>query len=103
MNRTLFVLSFFVCLVGGIKAQTLVPQNLIATQDTSFCPPDTFFLSSFVQGCDYSVDSIPYQWYSVGGTSMNMSDDQIQGPFNIGFTFDYFCNFTNLRNIVQGV
>lgn len=59
------------------------------------CPPDSVFLYLFADSGasnGYTYDTIPYQTESVGGTTINMSDDQIQGPFNIGFTFSFYCN-----------
>jgi gliding motility-associated-like protein len=74
-------------------SQNLVPSNIIVTPDTGFCPPATFDVVSVAGGgCEYTVDSIPYQTYSTGGTSVTMWDDQILGPFNIGFTFSFYCN-----------
>lgn len=73
--------------------QNLIPANLITTNDTGFCPPATFNLQGIGGGaCDYSVESIPYNTETVGGTSITMFDDQIQGPFPIGFSFDFYCN-----------
>ncbi|NQV53792.1 MAG: gliding motility-associated C-terminal domain-containing protein [Flavobacteriales bacterium] len=84
------IASLFTVLGFG---QTLIPANLISTPDTGFCPPATFDIHGLGGGgCEYSVDSIPYNFYTAGGTSVSMSDDQILGPFSLGFSFDYFCN-----------
>lgn len=76
-----------------IWGQNLVPSNLIMTNDTGFCPPATFDLQAVGGGgCEYSLESIPYNTQPVGGTSVSMWDDQLLGPYPIGFTFDFYCN-----------
>ena len=92
MRHLLLGLLFSVISMSLI-GQNLVPANLITTNDTGFCPPATFNLQGIGGGvCDYSVESIPYNTQSVGGTSVTMFDDQILGPFPIGFSFDFYCN-----------
>lgn len=42
------------------------------------------------QTTSYGVSSIPYVNQTNNGTSLTMTDDSQQGPFNIGFTFCFF-------------
>ncbi len=42
------------------------------------------------QTTDYVVTSIPYTAQTNTGTSISMTDDSQQGPFNIGFNFCFF-------------
>ncbi len=91
----LFLLMVLVMSTVQLHAQiTYYPTNtIIATNDTGFCPPATFDLvANGGGGCEYELESIPYNQYSIGGTTISMFDDQIQGPFNIGFDFDFYCN-----------
>ena len=87
-------LTFVIAMLGSlVYSQNLIPANLISTPDTGFCPPATFdIFANGGGGCEYTVDSIPYNFYTAGGTSVSMSDDQILGPFSIGFSFDFYCN-----------
>ena len=81
--------------IASISAigQNLIPANLITTNDTGFCPPATFDLQGIGGGsCDYSVESIPYNTETVGGTSVTLFDDQISAPLPIGFSFNFYCN-----------
>ena len=91
--RHLLIGLLFSVISMPLISQTLVPANLITTNDTGFCPPATFDLQGIGGGaCDYSVESIPYNTETVGGTSVTLFDDQIQGPYPIGFSFDFYCN-----------
>lgn len=95
MKKGLYtLLLLLVVSTSALLAQTLYPTNtIIATNDTGFCPPATFNLvANGGGGCEYQVESIPYNTYATGGTTVSMGDDQILGPFPIGFSFDYFCN-----------
>lgn len=92
MKKALVAL-FMVSVSFSLFGQNLIPANLISTPDTGFCPPATFDIyAAGSGGCEYTVDSIPYNFYTAGGTTVSMWDDQIQGPFNIGFSFDFYCN-----------
>lgn len=73
-----------------------VAQNLDIPMDTVFqqCPPDSSFLyaeSNVMSTSSYTYQQIPFNTESVGGTTVTLGDDQISGPYNIGFTFNYFC------------
>lgn len=63
----------------GITSTTL-------TADLSQCGPG----SNPNQTTGYSVAPIPYVAQTNTGTSIFMTDDSQQGPFNIGFTFCFF-------------
>lgn len=41
---------------------------------------------------DYVFSQIPFAPEPTGGTVLTMGDDDTQGPFNLGFTFDWYCN-----------
>ncbi|MEX2595477.1 MAG: PKD domain-containing protein [Salibacteraceae bacterium] len=93
MNRGLFILIICMVIHLTTTGQNLVPSNLIVTNDTGYCPPATFDLvANGGGGCEYSIDSIPYNTYPTGGTSVSMFDDQLLGPYPIGFSFDFYCN-----------
>jgi hypothetical protein len=36
--------------------------------------------------------TIPYAWRGIGGTSVALGDDQVAGPYNIGFNYTHFSN-----------
>lgn len=88
-----FVLFVFTCLLGvaGLAQPTFnIPFDTLI----QLCPPDSNLFYLFADSgnsTSYTYDTIPYHTESVGGTSINMSDDQVQGPFNIGFTFSFYC------------
>jgi len=91
MKKLLLYFIFSLVSLSGFSQATFnIPfDTLIQT-----CPPDSVFLYLFADSGasnGYTYDTIAYQTESVGGTSINMSDDQIQGPFNIGFTFSFYC------------
>ena len=91
MKKHLLYLIFILSSLHGFSQATFnIPfDTLIQT-----CPPDSVFLYLFADSGasnGYTYDTIAYQTESVGGTSINMSDDQIQGPFNIGFDFSFYC------------
>ncbi|MCO4805780.1 MAG: gliding motility-associated C-terminal domain-containing protein [Flavobacteriales bacterium] len=91
MKKHLLALIFSLVVIGGFSQTTFnIPfDTLIQT-----CPPDSVFLYLFADSGNsnaYTYDTIPYQTESVGGTTISMSDDQIQGPYNIGFTFSFYC------------
>ncbi len=66
-------------LVCGVGSTTL-------TADFSQCVAG----SNPNQTTNYGVTNIPYVIQNNTGTSLTMSDDSQQGPFNIGFTFCFF-------------
>ena len=59
------------------------------TADFSNCPPGG---PGPLATTSYTVANIPFSPQAVGGTSINMTDDSQQGPFNIGFSFCFFGN-----------
>jgi gliding motility-associated-like protein len=87
------LLIIIICLVGinGFSQATFnIPDDTLI----HLCPPDSVLLYLFADSGasnGYTYDTIAYQTESVGGTTINMSDDQVQGPFNIGFTFSFYC------------
>ncbi len=53
------------------------------------------------QTTNYGVTNIPYVAQNNTGTSLTMSDDSQQGPFNIGFTFCFFGQtYTQYKKVV---
>ena len=91
MKKHLLALIFSLVVIGGFSQATFnIPfDTLIQT-----CPPDSVFLYLFADSGNsnaYTYDTIAYQTESVGGTTISMSDDQVQGPFNIGFDFSFYC------------
>jgi gliding motility-associated-like protein len=57
------------------------------TADLSQCGPGGIGPK---QTTDYAVTNIPYAVQTNTGTSISMTDDSQQGPFNIGFNFCFF-------------
>lgn len=58
------------------------------------CSPGSNLLNVFTDSAnssDYTYDTIPYYTEPVGGTNVAMFDDQVLGPFNIGFDFNFYC------------
>lgn len=54
----------------------------------------TISLSLFadsLKSTTYTYDTLPYYFHTAGGTSINMNDDQVQGPFSVGFNVSWFC------------
>lgn len=94
MTRTFATFIFFLALPA-----VMVAQNLIVSNDTTICIGGSASLTATPTGTGYGTDSytfqvIPYQPESYfGGTGITFGsngDDQIAGPFNIGFTFCFF-------------
>ena len=91
----------FVLLVGSLSSSA---QNLIVSNDTTICLGGTATLSATPSGGGYGTDSYTFQLYPYspepygGGTGIifgSNGDDQIAGPFPLGFTFCFFNqNFT---------
>ena len=86
----------FVLLVGSLSSSA---QNLIVSNDTTICLGGTATLSATPSGGGYGTDSYTFQLYPYspepygGGTGIifgSNGDDQIAGPFPVGFTFCFF-------------
>ncbi|TND10653.1 MAG: PKD domain-containing protein [Bacteroidetes bacterium] len=82
-----FILSVFF-------SESVRAQVVTATGDTLICPPGTATLAAsttLTTTTNYSIASIPYVPYSYNsGTFIAMTDDSQQGPFPIGFNFEFF-------------
>jgi len=87
------IIFYLLCTVAGHS------QNLIVSNDTTICIGGSASLTATPTGTGYGTDSytfqvIPYQPESYfGGTGITFGsngDDQIAGPYNIGFTFCFF-------------
>lgn len=92
MNKIALIAIFWLVFSGATDAQNFVYQNIISSNDTTFCPPDSIDILASGSSCLYIVDTIAYSPYSVGGTSPSMYDDSYTSAINIGFTFDFYCN-----------
>ena len=91
MKKHLLYLIFSLISIASFSQATFnIPfDTLIQT-----CPPDSVFLYLYADSGNssaYTYDTIPYNTEPVGGTTVSMYDDQILGPFNIGFTFSFYC------------
>jgi gliding motility-associated-like protein len=93
--KLLNLIFFFLTFVGYSQfCPNLGPDQYLAcgvgsttlTADFSQCVPG----SNPNQTTNYGVTNIPYVPQTNTGTSLFMSDDSQQGPFNIGFTFCFF-------------
>lgn len=88
----LFLLPFFVYsqFCPALGPDQLLPCGVgstTLTADLNQCGPGG---NNPNQTTNYSVLSIPYVNQTNTGTSLFMTDDSQQGPFNIGFTFCFF-------------
>lgn len=91
MNKHLL---FYVFLLLSTSVVGQATFNIPFDTLIQMCPPDSVNLYLFADSGNsnaYTYDTIPYQTEPVGGTSINMSDDQVAGPYNIGFTFSFYC------------
>lgn len=73
------------------KSQTYYIPN-----DTLFqgCQPDSvhlFLYADSLKSVSYTYDTLPYHTIPIGGTSVAMWDDQVLGPFPVGFNVSWFC------------
>ena len=92
MKKALIGLLFLFASIG-VNAQSSI--NIPFDTLVQLCPPDTSWLYLFgdtLNSSSYTVDSIPYSPESIGGTNVTTWDDQVVGPFNIGFPFTFYCN-----------
>jgi hypothetical protein len=93
-------LSIFFFLLGFLCIR-IIGQTIDAGADTTICIGGTANLNATVSGGGLGTDSYTFETYSyspesyTGGTSVTFpgnQDDQIAGPFDIGFTFCFFNN-----------
>ena len=87
----LLVLFFFPSIIFG---------QIFVGNDTAICLRDNAFLSATtpipVSTNSYEVTNINFNPLSISGTPIILSDDDVQGPFPLGFTFDFYGNsYTN--------
>jgi uncharacterized protein (TIGR02145 family) len=77
----------------------IIGQTIYAGTDTTICLGGTATLNAVVTGGGYGTDSYTFETYAFspeaysGGTQVNFAgnqDDQIAGPFSIGFSFCFF-------------
>ena len=95
-HRLIFCLLFISLLsFKNVRAQ------LTLTPDTVICLGSSIELNAYISGAintsHYTFQSTPYTWDSAASpvSISNMNDDEVRGPFNIGFTFSFLCaNYT---------
>jgi hypothetical protein len=75
---------------ASLSAVGPVGPQLIGSTPTIVCT----YTGPIVPSCDgYQVPSIPFNRVGTGGpTALTMGDDDTQGPINLGFSFDWYCN-----------
>lgn len=71
-------------------------QTYYIPSDTLYqgCAPDSvhlFLFADSLKSTTYTYDTLPFYTIPVGGTSVAMSDDQVLGPFPVGFEISWFC------------
>jgi hypothetical protein len=90
MKRLLIVISFF--LLGVVKGQEFSFSGFVYDVDqTGISNIQVELLTRSISS--YEISEPAYSNYnSTGGTSLTGCDDCVQGPYNIGFTFNYFGN-----------
>lgn len=81
-----------VCLdvsVIGLTVAGPVGPQLIGAKPTL----NATYNGATVAVCDtYLYSTVPYAYTPPGGTVLNMGDDDTQGPFPLGFNFDWGCS-----------
>ena len=76
-------------------------QCSVSVNDTLLCTPGdpiqiTPTLTSYCKTLNYELNTIPFQEYTlVQANTLNMADDNVVGPFSIGFDFKFFGNTYN--------
>ena len=76
-------------------------QCSVSVNDTLLCNPGdpiqiTPTLTSYCKTLNYELNTIPFQEYTlVQAYTLNMADDNVVGPFSIGFDFKFFGNSYN--------
>ncbi|GAB5538966.1 MAG: hypothetical protein Salg2KO_10690 [Salibacteraceae bacterium] len=89
-KQLLYYLLSVVSLAGFGQATFNIPFDTVIQT----CPPDSVHLYMYTDSGNsngYIADTIPYNTEPVGGTNVPMFDDQVLGPFNIGFDFSFYC------------
>ena len=85
-------------LVGLMGFHESKAQSMTTNIDTSLliCGDSTTLSVGITGGqvntSAYTVQSIPFAPEPVGGTQLTLFDDSFVGPFNIGFSFGFYCN-----------
>lgn len=90
MKNLLVIISFF--LVGILHGQEFTFSGYVYDSDQTGIAniPVELHTRSI---SNYEINQPTYSNYNfTGGSSLNGCDDCVQGPFNIGFTFNYFGN-----------
>tara|TARA_B100000900_G_scaffold405715_1_gene415706 strand:+ start:2414 stop:3760 length:1347 start_codon:yes stop_codon:yes gene_type:complete len=88
-------------LIASFLSKSSFTQCTVNVNDTLLCHPgDTIFISPDVSGycktLNYVVNAIPFQEYTLSQPySVFMTDDDVMGPFAIGFDFKFFGNTYN--------
>jgi len=90
MNRLVFLLA-----VLAISLQSWGQANFNIQADTLYqgCDStvDLYLYADSLKSTAYTYDSIGYYFIPAGGTNVAMSDDQVLGPFSVGFDVSWFC------------
>ena len=97
-GKPVLIILAIICLIPAIKAQTVIT----AGNDTTICLGGTATLTGTVVSGSYGTTSYTFETFTyspeafTGGTGVQFAanqDDQIAGPFDIGFTFCFFNNY----------
>lgn len=95
MKKVLAFGLVFFCLCGVVRSQAVF--NILA--DTLYQGCDsTVNLNLFADSLKsdgYTYEILPYSTEPVGGTSLAMNDDQVLGPFPVGFDISWYCGNYN--------
>jgi len=92
-NKLLILLPIF------FAAFSLKAQEIVGSNDTTICHGSPAELHAQLVGGSYGTSSYSFETYAytpeayTGGTHVSFGanhDDQISGPFNIGFSFCFF-------------
>ncbi len=87
----------FCFLFIGIFSFKNVKAQLTLTPDTVMCLGSSINLNAYITGAvntsHYTFQSTAFVWDTLvsPNTLSNMGDDEVRGPFNIGFPFSFLC------------
>lgn len=91
MRKYILALVILTAALFQAKSQT---YNIPSDTLYQGCPPDSvhlFLFADSLKSTSYTYDTIPFYTVPVGGTSVAMNDDQVLGPYPVGFDVSWFC------------
>ncbi|MFI5221554.1 MAG: PKD domain-containing protein [Bacteroidia bacterium] len=94
-----FVCTLIIVFISGLLPfSNIHAQQFSITPDTVLCKGNSIKLKANIIGAinttHYAIQSSTFHWDTLSNytTLDTMKDDDVRGPFNIGFTFSFLCN-----------